>query len=66
MLVLTRKPGERIRIGHNIFVTVVECKNGKVRLGIEAPSDVKISREEVAQFFKFETVTGAIGTQTTI
>jgi carbon storage regulator len=47
MLVLTRKVGERIHIGEGIVVTVVRIQNDKVRLGIEAPSEVAIHREEV-------------------
>lgn len=47
MLVLSRKDGERIRIGPNIFVTVVSSRNGKVRLGIEAPSEVPVVRSEI-------------------
>lgn len=47
MLVLTRKVGERIQIGDSIVVTVVRVQNEKVRIGIEAPADVSIFREEV-------------------
>lgn len=47
MLVLTRRPGQRILIDERIVVTVVSLKNGQVRLGIEAPSDVHILREEL-------------------
>lgn len=47
MLVLTRKVGERIHIGDGIVVTVVRIQNDKVRLGIEAPAQVPIHREEV-------------------
>lgn len=47
MLVLTRKVGERIHIGENIVVTVVRLQNDKVRIGIEAPADVDVHREEV-------------------
>ena len=47
MLVLTRKVGERIHIGDGIVVTVVRIQNDKVRVGIEAPSNVAIHREEV-------------------
>ena len=49
MLVLTRKVGERIVIGPNVFVTVIGIQNGRVRLGIEAPSNVPIHREEVSR-----------------
>ena len=47
MLVLSRKLGEKICIGENIFVTVVDVERGKVRLGIEAPRDVPILRGEL-------------------
>ncbi len=47
MLVLSRKVGEKIRIRDNIFVTVVRVKGGGVQLGIEAPKDVKIVRDEL-------------------
>ena len=47
MLVLTRKPGERLVIGGNIVVTVVSVRGGHVRIGIEAPRDVPIRREEL-------------------
>jgi len=46
MLVLSRRPLERIRIGENIIVTVVGIQPGRVRLGIEAPGQ-RIIREEV-------------------
>ena len=47
MLVLTRKSGERIRISHNIEVTVLAIRGGKVKLGLSGPPDVLIQREEV-------------------
>ncbi|WP_010586433.1 carbon storage regulator [Schlesneria paludicola] len=47
MLVLTRKKNERIRVGPDIWVTVVEQRGDKVRLGIEAPTEIPILREEV-------------------
>jgi carbon storage regulator len=47
MLVLTRKPGERIVIGDGITVTVLEVIRGRVRLGIEASADVRILRGEL-------------------
>ena len=49
MLVLTRKPNQSIFIGDRIKITVVEIKGNQVRLGIEAPSDQKIYREEIYQ-----------------
>ncbi len=47
MLVLTRKLGEVIRIGSGVTVRVLEVKGNQVRLGLEAPPDVKIFREEI-------------------
>lgn len=47
MLVLTRKAGEGIIIDDNIKITVIELKGGGVRIGIEAPAEQKIYRQEV-------------------
>lgn len=49
MLVLTRKPDEKIMIGEDIVITVIEMRSDSVRIGIEAPSDVKIHRAEVVE-----------------
>ena len=49
MLILSRKLGERIVIDDRIVLTVVEIGRGKVRLGIEAPQDVKVMREELVE-----------------
>ncbi len=47
MLVLSRKVGERILIGDNISVTVVRITGGGVRIGIEAPTDMAVIRQEL-------------------
>ena len=47
MLVLTRKLGENIRIGDVIKITVLEVRSGQVKLGIDAPPEVKVHREEI-------------------
>jgi carbon storage regulator len=47
MLVLTRKRGERILIGDDIVITVMDVRGDSVRVGIEAPSGVRIHRAEV-------------------
>ena len=47
MLVLTRRVNERIVSGDDVTVTVLEVRGDQVRLGIEAPRDVKVFREEV-------------------
>jgi carbon storage regulator len=49
MLVLSRKPGERILIGDNVAITVVRIGPNSVRLGIDAPRDMNIVREELCQ-----------------
>ncbi len=49
LLVVTRKIGERIFIGEKIVVTVVKIGNGGVRIGIEAPPEMAIVREELAE-----------------
>lgn len=48
MLVLSRKTGEQIRIGKDIVVTVLVVAGGRVRLGISAPSEVRVVRSEIA------------------
>lgn len=48
MLVLSRKPGEKLVIGNDITVKVVEIKGNRVRLGFDAPDDVRILRAELA------------------
>jgi carbon storage regulator len=47
VLVLSRKVGERITIGDRIVVTVAKLENGQVRLGIEAPREISVFREEL-------------------
>ncbi len=47
MLILTRKPGESIYIGDDVKVTIVEIKGHQIRVGIDAPKDRRIYREEI-------------------
>ncbi len=49
MLVLTRKVGERLLIGDNVRITIVKVAGGGVRLGIEAPPELAVVREELQQ-----------------
>jgi carbon storage regulator len=49
MLVLSRQIGESIVIDHNIIVTVIEIRGEKIRLGIIAPYEVSVNRQEVEQ-----------------
>jgi carbon storage regulator len=47
MLILTRKSGESIVVGENITVTILEVCGTQVKIGIEAPKDIRIYRQEV-------------------
>ena len=47
MLVLSRKESQRVRLGDSIVLTIVRVSGDRVRLGIEAPSDIVILREEL-------------------
>jgi carbon storage regulator len=49
MLVLTRKIGETIRVGDDVRIQVLAIRGGQVRLGLTAPADVRIFREEIFQ-----------------
>jgi len=48
MLVLSRKPNERVHIGHEITITIIEARGGRIRIGIEAPDHLHILRGEFA------------------
>lgn len=54
MLVLSRKVGEKILIGNEISVTVVRVGQGAVRIGVEAPDDLAIVREEIKDSLRVE------------
>ena len=57
MLTLTREPGEKIVIGDDIVITVVSVsENGRVRLGIEAPRQIRIDRAEVLERIRNENI----------
>ncbi len=47
MLVITRKIGERFLIGDNIWIQIVDVDRYKVKVGIEAPKEISITREEI-------------------
>jgi len=50
MLVLSRKETERIRLGDSIVITIVQVSGDKVRLGIDAPPDLLVLRDELATY----------------
>ena len=47
MLILTRRVGEKLVIGENVTVAVLGVKGNQIRIGIDAPPDVKVNREEI-------------------
>ena len=59
MLVLTRKAGEGIIIGDTISIKIIEIKGGGIRIGIDAPRDTKIYRQEIFDRIKQENVEAA-------
>lgn len=54
MLVLSRKQNEKIRIGTDIIVHIISTSDNQVKIGIEAPGDVKILRDELYEKIKIE------------
>lgn len=54
MLILTRRVGETVMIGDNVTVTVLGVKGNQVRLGVNAPKDVAVHREEIYERIKRE------------
>lgn len=54
MLILTRRVGETIKIGADVAVTVLGVKGNQVRIGVAAPKDVAVHREEVAERIEAE------------
>ena len=49
MLILTRRPSETLMIGDNVTVTVLDIQGGRVRLGVNAPRDIIVNREELCE-----------------
>ncbi|MFB3908476.1 MAG: carbon storage regulator CsrA [Candidatus Eisenbacteria bacterium] len=54
MLILTRKLGEMVRIGDRVRIVVLDIKGGQVKLGIEAPAQVSVHREEIYERIRQE------------
>lgn len=53
MLILTRKVGEALKIGDDVTITVLSVKGHQVRIGIDAPKDVSVHREEIYNRINF-------------
>jgi carbon storage regulator len=62
MLILTRRIGETLNIGDDVQVTVLGVKGNQVRLGVNAPKEVPVHREEIYQRIKREKEAGLPGT----
>jgi carbon storage regulator len=54
MLILTRKLGEKITIGNDVVIRVIEIKGSQIKLGIEAPKHIEVHREEIYERIKKE------------
>ena len=54
MLILTRRVGETVVIGNNVTVTVLGVKGNQVRLGVKAPKDITVHREEIFERIQAE------------
>ncbi len=63
MLVLTRKKDESVVIGEDIVITVTDIEEGRVKLGISAPSDISIHRHEVYEAIQRENIESAVKRQ---
>jgi len=61
MLILTRRVGETLIIGDDVSVTVLGVKGNQVRLGVNAPKDISVHREEIYQRIQFEKEAGDAG-----
>lgn len=56
MLVLTRRADEKIQIGDNIVISILEIESGSVKIGIDAPKEIQILRMEILEQIKNENI----------
>jgi len=66
MLILTRRVGEALMIGDNVTVTVLGIKGSQVRIGVLAPKDVGVHREEIYERIRHEKDDAATGEPSTV
>ncbi|HPX26837.1 MAG: carbon storage regulator CsrA [Spirochaetaceae bacterium] len=59
MLILSRKTNEKIKIGSEITISIIEIRGDQVKIGIEAPKDVKVFRQEVFNAIQNENIEAA-------
>jgi carbon storage regulator len=59
MLIITRRPGEKVMIGDDVVVEVIEVSGSSVRIGIDAPKSVRVYREEIYSAVKEENTAAA-------
>lgn len=64
MLILSRKVDEKIKIGDNITITLIEVRGDQVKIGVEAPKNVKVFRQEVFNAIQTENKEAAANSQT--
>jgi carbon storage regulator len=60
MLIITRRPGEKIMLGDDIVVEVIEVSGSSVRIGIDAPRSVRVFREEIWRAVRDENAAAAV------
>ena len=66
MLVLTRKKGQSLMIGHDIELSIIDIQGDQVRIGINAPKSVTIHRKEIYEEIRKENLSAVVGKETNI